>query len=237
MGAAVPQCTASLGTTNGAGVAVVCIAQVIKSRNRTTPKDRDRSPRWAGAVPNAREVLEAGMVHAWERVYDGLVVAVDRCDYVANGASLGIERVWHPGGAACVAVGGDRQVCLLRQYRPVAGDWLWELPAGKRDREGEGWEPSRRTAQRELAEEAGVHAEHWYDLGEIWPSPGVFGEVVALFLAEGLTAVPSQHEPGEQIEVHWLPLDEACRRALSGQLDDAKTVIGLLRAQQHLSER
>ena len=68
-----------------------------------------------------------------------------------NGAELEMDVVEHPGGAAVVAVDTQRRVCLLRQYRHVIGEWLWELPAGKRD-DGE---DTALTAQRELQEEAG----------------------------------------------------------------------------------
>jgi ADP-ribose pyrophosphatase len=103
---------------------------------------------------------------------------------------------------------------------------VWELPAGKL----EPGEPPQATAQRELAEEAGMSAQHWQPLGTSLSSPGVFTEVVHLYLALQLAPVPLAHEPAEVIEIHWLPLDEACGRALRGEISDAKTVIGLLRA-------
>src|SRR3989304_680585 len=74
-----------------------------------------------------------------------------------NGATAGLEIVHHPGGAAVVALDAAGRVCLLRQYRHAAGGWMWELPAGKLD----GGEPPLTTAQRELQEEAGLHAAHW----------------------------------------------------------------------------
>jgi ADP-ribose pyrophosphatase len=108
----------------------------------------------------------------------------------------------------------------------VFSDWIWELPAGKLD-PGEG---SFATAQRELAEEAGVKAVKWTPLGGVLSSPGVFGETVHLYLARELTAVPTDTEEHELIEVHWVPLAEAIARASDGDINDAKTVIGLFRA-------
>ena len=86
------------------------------------------------------------------------------------------------------------------------------------------------TARRELAEEAGRVAVRWTDLGSHFPSPGVFCEVLYLYLAEGLSETPTALEPGEVLEVHWVPFAEACAQALEGPLRDAKTIIGLLRA-------
>lgn len=143
-----------------------------------------------------------------------------------NGAVADLEIVHHPGGAAVVAVDAEQRVCLLRQYRHAAGGWLWELPAGKLD----GNEAPLVCAQRELQEEAGQQAGDWQPLGRIVSSPGVFTEVVHLFLARGLAAVPDGVEVHEVFEVHWIPWAEAWRRAQRGEIDDAKTLAGLLRA-------
>jgi 8-oxo-dGTP pyrophosphatase MutT (NUDIX family) len=143
-----------------------------------------------------------------------------------NGHHIELEVVHHPGGAAAVAVDAAQRVCLLRQYRYVAGGWLWELPAGKL----EPHEPPLGTAQRELAEEAGVSARHWHGLGSCLSSPGVMTEVLHFYLATGIAPAAAAHERAELIEIHWLPFDTACEWALDGNITDAKTVIGLLRA-------
>ncbi|HZF15553.1 MAG TPA: NUDIX hydrolase [Steroidobacteraceae bacterium] len=171
------------------------------------------------------------MTNRGERKYDGLVVTVDvRNVRLPDGTERRFEVVRHPGGAAVVAVDAQRRVCLLKQLRPAVERWMVELPAGKLD----AGEAPLRTAQRELEEEAGMHAGQWAPLGAILTSPGVFTEVVHLYLATGLEARTARPEPGEFFSVSWEPLDEACRRALAGEIDDAKTVIGLLRAEAAL---
>jgi 8-oxo-dGTP pyrophosphatase MutT (NUDIX family) len=149
-----------------------------------------------------------------------------------NGASIDLEIVRHPGGAAAVALNAKGEVCLLRQYRHVAGGWLWELPAGKLDP----GEPPETTARRELQEEAGLIAARWQPLGRVVSSPGVFTEVVHLFLARDLTETAIEQEIHELIEVHWLPLAEAVRRVHAGEIVDGKTMIGLLRAERDVRE-
>lgn len=143
-----------------------------------------------------------------------------------NGALAEFEIVHHPGGAAIVALDRENQVCLLRQYRHATGGWLWELPAGKLDP----GEPPLSTAQRELEEEAGLRAARWESLGKIISSPGVFTEVVHLFLARALSSVPANTEAHEVLEVHWVPFAEALARAREGEITDAKTLAGLFRA-------
>jgi|HubBroStandDraft_1064217.scaffolds.fasta_scaffold00576_10 8-oxo-dGTP pyrophosphatase MutT (NUDIX family) len=159
--------------------------------------------------------------------YRGRVVTVST-DLVQlpNGRRAELEVVHHPGGAAAVALDEAGRVCLLRQYRYVAGGWLWELPAGKLEPR----EPPLATAQRELAEEAGVSARAWRPLGTCLSSPGVFTEVLHLYLATGIGPAPLGHERSEVIEIHWLPLETACDWALGGTITDCKTAVGLLRA-------
>jgi ADP-ribose pyrophosphatase len=150
-----------------------------------------------------------------------------------NGATAELEIVHHPGGAAVVALDAEGRVCLLRQYRHAAGGWLWELPAGKLD----GGEAPLLCAQRELEEEAGRQAADWQSLGKIVSSPGVFTEVVHLFLARALTVVPVRAEEHEVIEVHWRPWAEVLRMAQDGEIADAKTLAGLLRAQAEVAKQ
>lgn len=147
-----------------------------------------------------------------------------------NGHLASLEVVHHPGGAAAVAIDAQERVCLLRQYRYVADGWLWELPAGKLEPE----EPPLVTAQRELLEEAGVTAREWRSVGSYLSSPGIFTEVLHLFLATDVAPAAMAHEHAEVIEVHWVPFTEACEWAENGQIRDGKTALGLIRARHVL---
>jgi ADP-ribose pyrophosphatase len=147
-----------------------------------------------------------------------------------NGRVAELEIAHHPGGAAVVAVDEAGRVCLLRQFRHAAGGWIEELPAGKLD----GGERPIDCARRELAEEAGVTARQWDKLGEYLSSPGVFTEVVHVFLARGLEPVAAQPEEHEVFEARWLPFDEAAGLAARGGLRDGKSLVGLLWARERL---
>lgn len=147
-----------------------------------------------------------------------------------NGHVAELEIIHHPGGAAIVAIDSSGRVCLIRQYRHAAGGWVWELPAGKLEPQ----EPPLETARRELSEEAGTTAQSWRSLGIYVSSPGVFTEIVHLYLARGLDSVKMTHEAGELIEVHWIELEDAAARALHGDINDGKTALGLLRARSVL---
>ena len=178
-------------------------------------------------------ITSIGFTLASESKFVGNIISV-RVDQVRlpNGRDARLEVITHPGGAAVVALDPDHLVCLLRQFRYAAGsEWLWELPAGKIDDQ----EPPLRTAQRELAEEAGREAQDWSNLGYVISSPGVFTERVHLYLAQQLTEVSTQLEPEEVLEVHWMPLTEALRMADAGEIVDGKTLVGLYRTARTLS--
>ncbi len=164
-------------------------------------------------------------------VYSGRVITVNvETVRLPNGHVTDLEIIHHPGGAAIVAVDAEQRVCLIRQFRHAAGGWIWELPAGKL----EPAEPALSTAKRELIEETGFEGHAWESLGDYVSSPGVFTETVKLFMVHGLKRSTMAHEPAELIEVHWVPIEEACRRALAGELNDGKSAVGLLRAQARL---
>lgn len=171
------------------------------------------------------------MSHTTEPIFEGRVISLGiESLTLPNGTRLDLEIVRHPGGAAVVAINAMRQVCLLRQYRHAGGGWIWELPAGKLEPE----EPAASTAVRELAEEAGLTAGSWEELGSILVTPGFCDEVIHLFLARELSAVPARPEAHELIEIHWIPFDEALAQVYNGTLRDAKTMLGLTLAEKRI---
>jgi ADP-ribose pyrophosphatase len=140
------------------------------------------------------------------------------------------DIVDHPGAIAVVPIDGD-DVYLVRQFRHAAGRALLEIPAGTRDRLGDGTlEAPDATARRELAEETGFHAGSWRHLGSFWTAPGFASEEMHLYLARELTPVAGHTpDPDERLDLVRLPWREAVELADSGQIEDAKTLVGLYR--------
>ena len=172
-----------------------------------------------------------GSITVHDTLFRGRVVRIEAASVQLPGGNVAeYEIIRHPGSAAVVAMDGQHRVCLLRQFRPAAGGWIWELPAGRREPD----EQPQQTALRELAEEAGCRAESWQALGSILSSPGVSSEEIHLFLATGLKPHPVQHEPFEAIQIHWIDFDAALERAVTGEVRDAKSVVGLMLAREYL---
>jgi ADP-ribose pyrophosphatase len=165
-----------------------------------------------------------------EDVYVGRIIAV-RVDDVAmpGGAQAKREVVEHHGAVAIVALDDEDQVTLIHQYRHPLGRRIWELPAGLIDFVGE--EPVE-SAKRELVEEVGLAAEHWSVLVDVAASPGFTDEVVRVFLATGLSVVDRELLGDEEADIvaRRVPLSEAVRMALAGEMVNGAAVAGVLAA-------
>ena len=115
---------------------------------------------------------------------------------------------------------------LVSQFRAPFGEVMWEIPAGMRDVVDE---PSETTARRELAEEAGLEADHWRYLGVMASAPGITNSTVEIFACCGLHEVAvERHGPEEDhMEVRRLSVAEALDECRRGHITDSKTIIGL----------
>jgi len=169
-----------------------------------------------------------------EPCFDGALIRVEQWRVrLPDGSPARREVVAHPGAAAVVAVDEGGLVTLVRQHRPVAGELMLEIPAGKLDRPDE--DPLL-CAQRELREETGLSAAHWRPLTTLYPTPGYCTERIALYLATGLSEGEARPDDGEFLRVERMPLKEAVARVMSGELRDGKTGLGLLMADRALGD-
>ncbi len=147
-----------------------------------------------------------------------------------NGRTTDLEYVVHPGAAAIVPLISATEVVLVRQYRHALKGTIWEIPAGTL----EPGEPALECARRELTEETGFAAAEWHKLGEITPVPGYSDERIHLFLASGLSAATQNLDADEVLAVHRFAVTEALAMIDRGEIQDAKSICGLLMARKRL---
>src|SRR6059058_2182331 len=172
------------------------------------------------AQPETPEFIDSKKVFTG-RVFDVTVDTVREADrtYIR-------EVVHHPGSAVILPAFDDGTIALVRQYRHPAVKYLLELPAGTlNDRE-----PPEAGAARELEEELGLVAGKLEKLCEFFVSPGFCEEKMWLYLATDLKETKQRLEEDELIEVVRLPIDRALQMITDGEIEDAKTIIGLLLA-------
>jgi ADP-ribose pyrophosphatase len=140
------------------------------------------------------------------------------------------EIVEHPGAVCVIPILGD-DVLLVRQWRTPVARVVLELPAGTLDAMPDGSiENPDEAAPRELSEETGHRARTWRKLGHFWTAPGFTEEEMHLYLATDLEPLDDYRGPDvdEYLDLVRLPWREAVASAERGEIEDAKTLVGLL---------
>jgi len=177
----------------------------------------DTSDRLHGELP---KVIDS------QSIYRGRIFEVT-VDTVSEGEkTYAREVVHHPGSAVIVPVFDDGTIALVRQYRHPAVRYLLEAPAGTL-RRGEAPEEG---AKRELEEELGVVSGRLEKLSEFFVSPGFCGEKMWVYLATELTETKQQLDDDEILDVVRIPFSQALSMITTGEIEDAKTIIGVMLA-------
>lgn len=168
-----------------------------------------------------------------EMIYRGRIFELSK-DTVKfqSGQDVELDVIHHRGGAAVVALNDKREVVLINQYRHPVGEYLLELPAGRI----EDSDSPEQAAMRELAEEAGYRASSFQLLTTAYSAPGYCGEKLFIYLARELEEIERRPDFDEELEVVYLPFEEACEKIYYGEIRDAKTIIGLLATERLLRE-
>jgi len=154
-------------------------------------------------------------------------------DQVLEPTGIRVRRdvVRHSGSVVVLAVDDsskEPRVLLEKQYRHAAGQFLYELPAGRID-EGEN---ELKAAKRELLEETGYSARSWKRVLRFWASPGFVAEAMSVYLARDLRPGAAQPEDDEVIELQFFSLKKAVSMVMEGTIQDAKTIAGVLWLEQ-----
>ena len=161
-----------------------------------------------------------------EMIFEGRIIntRLDKIE-LPDGRYASREIVEHPGGVCVVAVTDENEVLFVKQYRKPLEKAIYEIPAGKLDK----GENHRDCGLRELREETGMKAEVFEYLGHIYSSPGFTNETIHIYYAEGLTQGKTDFDEDEFLDVEKIPLDKAYQMVLDGELNDGKTVCGILK--------
>ena len=160
-----------------------------------------------------------------DTIYTGRIFKVVK-KFITGSSGKQLERhiIVHPGAVVILPILSDGRIVLIRQQRIAVEENLIELPAGTME---PGEEPIV-TARRELMEETGYRADELVPALKFYTSPGFVKEEMRLFKATKLTAGPTALDDDEKIEPLLVDLPQAMNMVLSGEIRDAKTIVGLL---------
>ncbi len=167
-----------------------------------------------------------------EMAFHGRAFSV-RQDLVAlqDGKQHLIDVIEHVGAVTLLPIDADGQIWFIRQYRHPVRQFILELPAGTMEPN----ELPEATASREIREEIGMGARKLTMAGEFFMTPGYSSERMYFFVAEDLYPAPLNPDEGEFISVEKMPVQQAYHMALSGELQDGKSLAALLLARPFLA--
>ena len=161
-------------------------------------------------------------------IYDGAVVKLHKYTVsLPDGKTAYREIVRHPGAVCVLPLTDEGEVICVQQFRFPFGRVLTELPAGKLDSPDE--DPLA-AAHRELREETGAIAGKMIFLGELYPSVAIFDENIRMYLATDLSFGDTDPDDDEFLDIVRIPLDRLVEQVMSGEIQDAKTQIAVLKA-------
>jgi ADP-ribose pyrophosphatase len=205
-----------------------------KQKGKKNTSDDEKKRKKSASVKKARglepgESESSAKLVSSDLAYEGPLFRVFSERVVEpNGKEARRDVVRHNGSVVVLAVDDSKStkdplIVLERQYRHAAGQYLWEVPAGKMD----AGEKRLAAAKRELLEETGYQAKRWTKLVRYYASPGFLDEWMQVFLAEGLTAGKAQPEEDEEIELRLVPLSKVLKEIDAGRILDGKTLVAV----------
>lgn len=162
-------------------------------------------------------------------IFSGKIITVHEDSVMlVDGSMAKREIVEHNGGVGIVAITENNEILMVRQFRAPYKETIYEIPAGKLEKN----ENPKKAGERELEEECGVTAENIFELGKIYPTPGYCSEVIHIYGAEKLKESKQMLDEGEFLDVYRVPLEKAFEKCMNGEFTDAKTIIGIMKIRE-----
>ena len=154
-------------------------------------------------------------------VFDGKVIKVYNDEVKCPSGNISTREIIRHNGGVCILAIIDNKVIMERQYRYAYDEVLYELPAGKLEKD----ENPKEAAAREFEEETGYKANKLIDYGMMYPTCGYSSEIIYLYVAQDIVKSQRHLDEDEVIELEYIELDKVIEMIKSNQIKDAKTII------------
>ena len=167
-----------------------------------------------------------------EKVFEGKIIKLFFDKVMLPNKKLATrEKVWHPGAVAVVPLTSNNEIILIKQYRYPVEEVLIEIPAGKLDKD----EIPSDCAKRELQEEVGAVGGNLIHLSSFHTTPGFSNELLHLYLAINFEKKENNPDEDEFLQILNVPIKECIDWVFEGKIKDAKSIIGILMANEYIS--
>lgn len=168
-----------------------------------------------------------------QEIFDGVAIHLFKDEILLPDGSKGVrEIIRHPGAVCVLPVTENGEAVFVNQFRYALGKVTLEVPAGKLEK----GEDPKEAALRELSEETGLSAKNIFSIGDLYTTPALIDEVIYMYIATDLTQGEQHLDSGEFVNAVKLPLSEAVRMVMDGEIRDSKTQICILKADKLLSD-
>lgn len=178
------------------------------------------------------EAVALGLYERCENVqgiFSGNVISVHKDDIILSNDKPAVrECIDHPGGVGIICLNENDEVMLVRQFRYPYREMIYEIPAGKLEKDENPYD----AALRELREECGAVCEKLTPLGEIYPTPGYTNEIIRLYAAENPTFTEQELDDDEFLQVSAMKFSTLYVKIMSGEIKDAKTIIAVMKLKE-----
>lgn len=156
-----------------------------------------------------------------EIIFEGHVFSVKKLTVTQhNGREATREIVEHNGGVCVIAINENNEVILVEQFRKPLDKVIYEIPAGKLEKN----EDPLDAINRELREETGYTSKNIEYLGRISPTPGYSSEYIYIYKATELVKGETDFDDGEFINTIYMNVDTVKEKIKNGEIFDGKTV-------------
>ena len=168
-----------------------------------------------------------------KEIYAGRVLHfhVDKVELM-NGRTSTRECVDHPGGASIAVLTEKNEMLFVRQFRYPYKEIVLEAPARKLEKGEDPFE----AIKREQREETGTTGKNYVNLGKLYPSPGYTNEIIYLYACRAQSFGDTDFDEDEFLEVEKIPMDEAVRMVMDGEIPDSKTQVLVLKTARLLQD-